>query len=251
MSIEVIREQLKTLKLRAAANDLEEVLSKKKGSFEIKWLSELLEREIDSRKDNAIERRIKKADFQERTSLEQFNWDFNKKIPREEIESLYKMDFVKENGIVLFLGNTGTGKTHIAVAFGIKAAQMGHSVFCTSVKRLSMKIKIAKDRNQLDQLFKQILTSKLWILDDWGVVTMPRDVSEEVFDLFDRRKHNSAMLVTSNRDVEEWPQVFSDPLLANAAIDRMFEHANITVFEGPSYRMKGRIKLKDFDNEKD
>ena len=90
---------------------------------------------------------------------------------------------------------------------------------------------------------------KLWILDDWGVVSMSRDVSEEIFDLFDRRKHNSAMLLTSNRDVEEWPQVFSDPVLANAAIDRMFETANICIFEGESYRMKGRILLKDFDKE--
>ena len=73
--------------------------------------------------------------------------------------------------------------------------------------------------------------------------------SKTYFDLFDRRKHNSAMLLTSNRDVEEWPQVFSDPVLANAAIDRMFETSNICVFEGESYRMKSRIMLKDFDKE--
>lgn len=65
------------------------------------------------------------------------------------------------------------------------------------------------------------------------------DISEEIFDLFDRRKHNSAMIVTSNRDVDEWPQVFCDPILASAAIDRMFENANICLFEGPSHRMKG------------
>ena len=110
-----------------------------------------------------------------------------------------------------------------------------------------MKIRLARERNSLDKLFKQILTSKLWILDDWGVVTMPRDVSEEIFDLFDRRKSNSAMILTSNRDVEEWPQVFSDPVLANAAIDRMFENAKVIIFEGPSYRMKGRIVLHDLD----
>jgi DNA replication protein DnaC len=73
---------------------------------------------------------------------------------------------------------------------------------------------------------------------------------EEVFDLFDRRKANSAMILTSNRDVEEWPQVFSDPILANAAIDRMFEQAKIVIFEGPSYRMKGRIIMQDVDIEK-
>lgn len=101
----------------------------------------------------------------------------------------------------------------------------------------------------MDILFKKILTSKLWILDDWGVVSMNRDVSEKVFDLFDRRKHNSAMLLTSNQDVEEWPQVFNDPALANTAIDRIFETANICIFQGERYRMKGRILMKDFDKE--
>lgn len=251
MTKDVIREQLKKLNLRSASDWLEVVLEKKKGVTEIKWLSELLEVELNARKDNAIERRIKKADFPERTTLEQFNWNFNKKIPQEEVEELYSLKFVEKNEIALLLGSPGTGKTHLAISIGMKAAQMGHSVYCTSVKRLSMKIKIAKERNQLDLLFKQILSSKLWLLDDWGVVTMPRDVSEEVFDLFDRRKSSSAMILTSNRDVEEWPQVFSEPVLANAAIDRMFENATICIFEGPSYRMKGRIKLKDFDPNKD
>ena len=251
MTIETIREQLKKLKLKTASEELVEILSKKKGPMEIKWFSELLERELDARKTHTIEKRIKKADFPERTCLEQFNWNFNKKVPREKIEDLHELEVLEKNEIALFLGNAGTGKTHIAISIGIKAAQMGYSVFCTSVKRLSTKIKLAKQKDQMDLLFKQILTSKLWILDDWGVVTMPREVSEEVFDLFDRRKHNSAMLVTSNRDIEEWPQVFSDPVLANAAIDRMFENANICIFEGPSYRMKGRINLKDFDKQKD
>ncbi|NDF13513.1 MAG: ATP-binding protein [Proteobacteria bacterium] len=147
------------------------------------------------------------------------------------------------------MGKPGTGKTHHAIAIGMKAAQAGHSVFCTSVKRLATKIRKAQERGNLDILFKQILTTKLWLLDDWGVVSMPRDVSEEIFDLFDRRKHNSAMIITSNRDVDEWPQVFSDPVLASAAIDRMFENAHICIYDGDSYRMKGRIKFKEIDNE--
>lgn len=249
MTIDVIRDQLKILKMPMASESLESVLSKRKSRVDVQWLSELLEIELDARKDKAVERRIKRADFPERTSLEQFNWDFNKKIPREKIEELANLKFIEKNEIALFLGKTGTGKTHLAIAIGIKAAQAGMSVFCTSVKRLGTKIRKAQTNNTLDILFKQILMSKLWILDDWGVVSMPRDVSEEIFDLFDRRKHNSAMLLTSNRDVEEWPQVFSDPVLAGAAIDRMFENANICLFEGPSHRMKGRIIFKEIDKE--
>lgn len=251
MQIETIREQLRLLRLPVASEQLEDLLSRRKVKSDFGWLSDLLEQELDARKENAIERRIKRATFPERRSLEQFNWEFNKKIDREKIEELSTCKFIESNGIALFLGNPGTGKTHCAIAIGLKAAQQGHSIFCSSVKRLSARIRLARERNSLDQLFKQILTSKLWILDDWGVVTMPRDVSEEVFDLFDRRKQSSAMILTSNRDVEEWPQVFSDPILANAAIDRMFEHAKIIIFQGQSYRMKGRIIMPEVDIEKD
>lgn len=249
--IDTIRDQLKKLRLPVASGGLEEFLEKRKIKSDFAWLGELLELELDARKENAVERRIHRAGFPERRSLEQFNWEFNKKIDREKIQELSTCAFIENNEIALLLGNPGTGKTHCAIAIGMRAAELGHSVFCTSVKRLSQRIRIAKEKNTLDQLFKQILTSKLWILDDWGVVTMPRAVSEEVFDLFDRRKQSSAMILTSNRDVEEWPQVFSDPILANAAIDRMFENAKIVLFEGPSYRMNGRIVIPDIDNKKE
>ena len=249
MNLEVVKEQFKKLKMFKSSKELDEILIKNKKAIDLSWLSEVLEAELDYRNEVSIQRRILNAQFPELRSLEQFNWGFNPKIPKERIKELATLNFIEKNEIGLFLGNPGTGKTHIAISIGMLAARYGYKVYCTSVKRLTKKILAAKKENTLDSLFKKILTSKLWILDDWGVVSMNRDVSEEIFDLFDRRKHNSAMLLTSNRDVEEWPQVFSDPALANAAIDRMFEAANICIFQGESYRMKGRILMKDFDKE--
>ncbi len=249
MNLEVVKEQFKKLKMFKSSKELDEILIKNKKAIDLSWLSEVLEAELDYRNEVSIQRRILNAQFPELRSLEQFNWGFNPKIPKERIKELATLNFIEKNEIGLFLGNPGTGKTHIAISIGMLAARYGYKVYCTSVKRLTKKILAAKKENTLDSLFKKILTSKLWILDDWGVVSMNRDVSEEIFDLFDRRKHNSAMLLTSNRDVEEWPQVFSDPVLANAAIDRMFEAANICIFQGESYRMKGRILMKDFDKE--
>lgn len=249
MSLEVVKEQFKKLKMFKSSKELDEILIKNKKAIDLSWLSEVLEAELDYRNEVSIQRRILNAQFPELRSLEQFNWGFNPKIQKEKIQELATLKFIEKNEIGLFLGNPGTGKTHIAISIGMLAARYGYKVYCTSVKRLTKKILAAKKENTLDSLFKKILTSKLWILDDWGVVSMNRDVSEEIFDLFDRRKHNSAMLLTSNRDVEEWPQVFSDPVLANAAIDRMFETANICIFQGESYRMKGRILMKDFDKE--
>ena len=164
MTIDVIRDQLKQLRMPAASAEIEGLVQKGKRSQDLKWLSELLSTELDARADNAVEKRIKKAEFPERRSFEQFNWDFNKKLPREKIEDLKDLKFIENNEIALFLGSPGTGKSHLAIALGMSAAQAGHSVFCTSVKRLGTKIRKARENNKLDVLFKQILTSKLWIL---------------------------------------------------------------------------------------
>jgi len=243
MNIETIRKQLKMLKLSTAAQEMEAVLTRHKQAASLEWVSELLEREIDARQERALQKRIARAEFPEVTTLETFDWHFNAKIDQAKIETLARLDFVRDNRIGLFLGAAGLGKTHLALAIGVLAAKEGHRVFCASTKRLMQQIQVAKLKNALDVLFKRMLSSKLWIIDDWGVVSMGREIAEEVFDLFDRRRYSSAMLLTSNRDVEEWGEVFPDPVLANATIDRIFDRAEIVVFQGKSYRLKGRISL--------
>jgi DNA replication protein DnaC len=213
------------------------------------WAISLLEREIDARKERALDRRIAFARFPELAMLEAFDWDFNPDIPRETIESLTEDAFLKANRIALFLGKPGTGKTHLALGVGLAAVRQGHRVYCTSVKRLAKDVAIAKDNGSLDSLFRKLLSCKLWILDDWGVVSLGKDASEEIFDLLDRRKHVASMILTSNRAVEEWPQVFPDPVLAAAAIDRMFDRAEVILFQGDSYRLKGRIESKVVDGD--
>jgi DNA replication protein DnaC len=241
MSLQVVKEQMRRLLLTTAANELDEILARQKKAVQLSWLSECLERELDTRRVNSINKRIKLAKFPEIASLESFDWTFNPEIDEAAIRELAGLKFVEDNEIGLFLGQPGTGKSHLGIAIGVLAAQKGYRVYWTSVKRLAKRIEIAKARGNLDLLFKQILSSKLWIMDDWGVISMSRDVSEEIFDLLDRRKHSCALLLTSNRDVDEWPRVFPDPIIANAAIDRLFERAKIVVFKGESYRLKGRI----------
>lgn len=243
MNVEGVRQQLKELKLSTAAGELEAVLSRHRAAASVEWVAEMLEREIDARRERSLQRRIDRAEFPEVTTLEAFDWKFNPKVHRERIEALATLDFVRDNRIGLFLGPTGLGKTHLALAIGVLAAKEGHRVFCASTKKLIQHIEIAKMKNTLDVLFKRMLSSRLWIIDDWGVVSMRREIAEEVFDLFDRRKYSSAMLLTSNREVEEWGEVFPDTVLANATIDRIFDRAEILPFDGKSYRLKGRIQL--------
>jgi DNA replication protein DnaC len=242
MSVEVMQAQLRRLMLSTAAREIESVLAKHKKSVSLDWVSELLEREIDSRKASGIQNRIKKAGFPEVTTLEEFDWEFNAKIERGRIEELGTLEFMRKNRIALFLGAPGVGKTHLAIAIGVRAAKAGHRVWWTSAKRLVQQIVMAKARNGLDEFFKRALSAQLWVIDDWGVVRMSREVSEEVFDLMDRRRYSSSMILTSNRAVEEWGAVFPDPVVANATIDRIFDRAEVLEFAGKSYRLKRRIQ---------
>ena len=247
MNTEAVRGQLKTLKLHTAAAELQEVLVHHKNAVSLSWISDLLEREIDSRREKALLTRIKKANFPEITTLESFDWSFNPQIDEDRIRQIASLEFIANNQICLFLGQPGTGKTHLALAIGVLAANRGYRVYCNSIKRLAADIVRARTKNYLDTLFKRILSARLWIFDDWAVTTMSREVAEELFDLLDRRKHSSAMILTSNRDIDEWPQIFPDPVLAAATIDRIFDRADVSVFKGTSYRLKGKIEVKNVD----
>jgi DNA replication protein DnaC len=239
MSVKSVEELLKELRLHTAASELEETLRQSSSNISLSWLVNLLQREIDSRREKQLQSKIKASKIPDLKSIENFDWNFNPTINKEKVLDLSKLKFIKEKEVVLFLGQPGTGKSHLSQAIGLKAIMEGKNVYWSSIKVLVEDILKAKSRNELSKLFKKILSSDLWILDDWAVIGLSREVSEEVFDLLDRRKNNTAMLLTSNRDINEWPQVFVDPVLASAAIDRIFDRPNITIFSGKSYRASG------------
>ena len=242
MSVTTIESLFRTLRLSTAANELSTVLKESKSNASLSWLVNLLQREVDARKEKSTQGKIKRSGIPELKCLESFDWNFNKSINKDKIDSIAELEFVKEKGIVLFLGQPGTGKSHIAQSIALKAILEGHEVYWSSLKRLSEEILKAKQRDDLPRLFKKILSCSLWVLDDWAVVSLSREVSEEVFDLLDRRKYSTAMILTSNRDINEWPQVFVDPVLASAAIDRIFDRPNVAIFQGKSYRASGEKK---------
>lgn len=244
MSVKAVEKLLRSLRLGTAANELDEVLKGSKENVSLGWITNLLQRELDSRSEKSLQSKILRSKIPELKSFETFDWNFNPGISKEKIEEIASLDFISENGIVLFLGQPGTGKSHLASAVGLKAIYAGKTVYWSSLKRLAEDIMRAKAKNELSFLFKRILSSNLWILDDWGVVSLNREVSEEVFDLLDRRSFSTSMILTSNRDISEWPEVFVDPVLASAAIDRIFDRAKVAIFKGKSYRAEGNEKVR-------
>lgn len=248
MNIETVKTQLRSLRLSAAARELEEVLLRHKKAANLDWLSDLLTRELDARKQNALKLRFKQAGFPASVSLDTFDFSFNPTIDETKIRELAALKFIDEHGIALLLGQPGVGKTHVALALGVAAAHRGYRVYFATHKKLIEHITRSKHEGSLDQFFKRLLSCELWIIDDWAAVSMSREIAEEVFDLIDRRKYSSGLVLTSNRAVEEWGEVFPNSVLANATIDRLFEQAHTIVFQGKSYRLKGRITTSAVDN---
>lgn len=251
MNTAIIKNQLRTLRMYTAAKEIDDFIAESKKAIDLDWLSLFLQKELDQRYENNLQARIKAGKFPEITALESFDFDFNPKIDQDKIRKLADLSFVEKKQIALFLGSPGTGKTHLAIGIGLLAVHQGKKVYCTSTKRLSQEILSHKARNNMDLLFKKILGSHLWILDDWGVVSLEKEVAEEIFDLMDRRKQTTAMILTSNRDVTEWGQMFPDLILANATVDRIFDRAHTILFKGPSYRLKNRIDLNTQKNDLD
>jgi DNA replication protein DnaC len=248
MNVETVKTQLRHLRLSAAARELEEVLLQHKKAVNLDWLSDLLTRELDARKQNALKLRFKQAGFPQSVTLETFDFRFNPGVDETKIRELASLKFIDEHGIALLLGPPGVGKTHVALALGVAAAHQGHRVYFATHKKLIEHITIARHDGTLDQFFKRLLSCELWIIDDWAAVSMSRDIAEEVFDLIDRRKYSSGLVLTSNRAVEEWGEVFPNSVLANATIDRLFEQAHTVLFQGKSYRLKGRLTTREVDS---
>ena len=167
MNVEILKSLLTELRLATAAREIESVLANQKKAVSLGWTAELLEREVDARHEKSLRRRIHDARFPEITTLESFDFSFNPDIDEAKIRELATLKFVDQQQIALFLGAPGVGKTHLALAIGVLAVQDRRRVYCTSAKRLGQEILLAKRRGTLDGLFKRILSSQLWIIDDW------------------------------------------------------------------------------------
>lgn len=161
MDIEAIKNQLRGLKLNTAAREIDAILANQKKAVHLGWVTDLLERETDARREAALKSRIKGACFPEEKSVAGFDFAFNPSINEEALRRLSTLTFIPQNRIALFLGNTGTGKTHLAISIGMLAVKSGYRVYCSSAKKLQAEILTAKLNNSMSELFKKILSAKL------------------------------------------------------------------------------------------
>jgi DNA replication protein DnaC len=200
------------------------------------FLYRLLSDEVERRDGKQLEQRIRRASFEHAKTLEDFDFHFNPKLPKSKIVDLATCAFVERRENVLLLGPTGVGKSHIAQALGHRACRLGRSVLHAPAQDLFKQLRAARGDGSYDRRLLRFTTPDLLIIDDLGLRPLRDDEPLDLYEIIRSRYERAATLVTSNRSARELGDLFGDPLLASAAMDRLLHDAHVLILEGASFR---------------
>ncbi|MEE4277325.1 MAG: IS21-like element helper ATPase IstB [Halieaceae bacterium] len=208
------------------------------------YLAALVEGEAALRRERSVQRRIKLARFPVIKTLEQFQWSWPKAINRTQVQHLFRLDWVAEQGNVVFLGTVGVGKTHLATALGYAACLKGLSVrFATAIEVVNTLV-AAERAGRLKQALESYRKPSVLVLDELGYLPIDKTGADLLFQILSQRYEQSATVITSNRAYKDWAEIFNhDATLTSALLDRLLHHAETVLIEGQSYRMKDRVEV--------
>jgi DNA replication protein DnaC len=212
----------------------------------LEFLSRILEDEVERRAQKQLQLRLRRGALNTTKTLEGFDFDFNPNLNRQQVLNLAVCDFIREKRNLIICGPTGVGKSHLAQAFGQEAARQGLDVLFTSVQKMLSHLNGGRADNSWERRMNSYLRPALLILDDFGLKSIQPPGPEDLYDVINERYERNSILLTSNRAPNEWPDIFLDPLLASAGLDRLLHRAEVIIIRGASYRSKGR---KDFLKE--
>jgi len=236
----VIKSQLRDFKLSGIYQSLEERLAyaKEKSLSYIDFLGLLLEDETNNRRDNSYKKRYSKAKLASHKTIEDFDFSFQPSVDKRIINDCLTCQFINEKKNVVFIGNPGTGKSHLSTAIAISALKKNYKVLFTTTAQMLHDLHTSKADNSYNKKLDFYLAPDLLIIDELGFKKIPNYSADDFFEVISRRYEHRSVIITTNKSFELWGEIFADNILADAVLDRIVHYSEIIKINGPSYRQK-------------
>lgn len=245
----LLEHHLKQLKLPSVLREYEKMAAicrQDRADYQ-RYLLRLVELETADRERRAAERRVKAARFPVTKTLDTFDFKAQPSINEQLVRELLRGEYIDQRENVLFIGNSGTGKTHLATALSFAACQQGRGVrFFTATGLVTQLLERREDR-ELERFHKQLERLELLVIDELGYVPFSKAGAELLFDVVGRAYERTSLMLTTNLPFEAWVEIMGSERLTGALLDRLTHRVHIIEANGPSYRLgeaKRRLKTK-------
>jgi DNA replication protein DnaC len=240
-----LTEQLEFLRLRTVQEHYAVLASEaaQKQWTHVDYLARLIDGETQRRQELATQRRIAAARFPCIKTLDQFDWNWPKKINRTQIQNLFRLAFLADKTNVIFMGGVGLGKSHLACALGYAACQAGHSVLFTTAVDIINTLTAAQAAYRLKAELKRFYAPRILCIDELGYLPIDKNGADLLFQVISQRYEHGSIVLTTNQPYKHWAKIFNnDSTLTSAVLDRLLHHAETVVIEGKSYRMQDQVE---------
>ena len=238
-----LEQGLKRLKLRCIRDHLDESseLALQEEPSYIDYLAYLVKEEVRGRDETQVKNGLKAARFPVHKSLDDFDFSFQTSVSQQTVRDLASLEFVKAHENLILLGPPGVGKSHLAIALGIRAVEQKRRVRFWTAADLVQELYSHLADGSLRRHIRSLIRYDLLIIDELGYLRLDQTASDHLFQLVAEAYENVSLIITSNLDFREWVEMFASPSTAAAVLDRLLHHAHVLSLKGDSYRLRSRL----------